>query len=109
MLSIYAISTPFIEVTITNEQGVNPTGDVVEFAFLGPYTTVSQANEAVPSASTTWYTGAWQSLVSPYVATILIGPGSGAAVLTAGAYLVLVRVTDSPEVPVLYSGPMVVT
>src|ERR1035437_2448446 len=108
MLSVYAQSTQCIEVPVRNAQGINPTGDVVKFAFLGPYTNVATANEAVPTAGTTYYTGAWQSTSSPYVATCLVGPGAGVVALMTGTYLVLVKVTDSPEIPVLFSGPLVV-
>ena len=115
MLSVYAQSTQYIEVKITNEQGINPTGDTVSFAFLGPYQNQSQANGAVPSSSTTYYTGSWQS-TSPvsaqqpntYIAIILVGP-SGVVALTAGTYLTIVKVTDSPEQPVLFSGSIVVS
>jgi|ERR1039458_1212127 hypothetical protein len=112
MLSVYAQSTQFIEVPISNTEGINPTSDVVKFAFLGPYQNVSQANEAVPTASTTYYAGAWQSVTAnsagAYVATCLVGPGAGVVALTTGTYLVIVKVTDSPEIPVLFSGPLVV-
>ena len=109
MLSVYAQSTQFIEVPVSNAQGINPTGDVVKFAFLGPYTNVATANEAVPTAGTTYYAGAWQSTTSPYVATCLVGPGAGVVALTTGTYLVIVKVADSSEQPVLYSGPIVVS
>jgi hypothetical protein len=109
MLAIYAQSTQYIEVPVTNEEGINPTGDVVQFAFLGPYGNVSQANEAVPTSTTTWHTGSWQSTSSPYTAIILVGPANGGVALTTGTYLVVLKVTDSPEVPVLFSGPLVVS
>ena len=113
MLSIYAQSTQYIEVPITNAQGINPTSDAVKFAFLGAYSDVSSANEAVPTATTTYYTGSWQSTTAnangAYVAIILVGPTGGVTALTTGTYLVVVKVTDSPEVPVLYSGPLVVS
>ena len=110
MLSIYSQSTQYISVPITNAEGINPTGDVVQFAFLGPYNNQGQAQEAVPTASTTYYTGAWESTSAPYEAIILVGPGGGAATqLSVGTYLIVVKVTDSPEVPVLFSGLVVVS
>ena len=111
MLSLYAQSTQYIEVPVTNEQGINPTSDVVQFAFLGPVSNQSQANEQVPSANTTYYTGLWPSTSSvanmpnTFIAAILVGP-AGTVTLTTGTYLMIVRVTDSPEVPVLFSGPI---
>lgn len=115
MLSIYAQSTQYISVPVTNSQGINPTADVVQFAFLGPYSNVSQANQAIPTGGTIYYTGLWPSTSavnnSPntYVAVILVGPIGGVVTLGAGTYLVVVKVADNPEVPVLYSGPMIVS
>lgn len=109
MLSIYAQSTQYIEVPVTNAQGVNPTGGSVSFAFLGPCNTVAQANELVPTSATTYWPGSWQTTVSPYMAAVLVGPQNGGVLLGAGAYLVVVKVSDVPEVPVLFSGPLVVS
>lgn len=117
MLSLYSVSTQYLQIPITNEEGINPTGDVVQFAFLGPYSNVSQATEAVPTSTTTYYTGAWQSMQpvntstapNTYVAIVLIGPSGGVVTLSAGTYLVIVRVVDNPESPVLFSGPMVIS
>ena len=109
MLSIYAQSTQYVEVPVSNAQGVNPTSDTVQFAFLGPYGNVSQAREAVPSATTTYYSGSWVSTVAPYVAKCLVGPAGGGVTLGAGCYLVVLKVTDNPEVPVLFCGPMAVS
>lgn len=113
-MAIYAQSTQYIEVPITNTEGINPTSDVVQIAFLGPYGNIQQANQAVPTSSTTYYTGSWQSTspvantASTYNAIVLVGPDGGVVSLSSGAYLVIAKVTDSPEVPVLYSGPIVV-
>lgn len=109
MLSVYATSLQYVQVPVTNTQGVNPTGDVVQFAFLGPYGNVSQCNDAIPTSATTYYTGSWQSTTSPYIAACLVGPGGGVVTLTTGTYLVVVKVTDNPEVPIIFSGPMVVS
>ena len=115
MISIYAQSTQYISVSVTNLQGVNPTGDTVQFAFLGPASNSSQANEMVPSASTTYYAGFWPSTlpvantVNTYNAAILIGPDGGSTTLSTGTYLCVIKITDSPEVPVLFSGPIIVS
>lgn len=107
MLSIYAASKQYVTVPITNNEGINPTSDVVQFAFLGPASTVPQANDLIPDANTTYFAGFWQNDTSPYNAAILVGAGSSVP-LTSGAYLVIVKITDSPEIPCLFSGPMVV-
>lgn len=114
MLSIYAQSTQFITVPVSNNEGINPTSDIVQFAFLGPYSNVSQANEAVPTSSTTYYTGSWPNNIqgtplNEYVAACLVGPGGGVVTLTTGTYLVIVKITDNSEAPVLFSGPMIVS
>ena len=107
MLAISALSTQYVQVQVNNTEGIDPTGDTVTFAFVGPYATTSQAAENPPTSLTTWYTGAWDA-GTPYVARILVGPVGGTATLTTGAYQVYVKVVDSPEVPVLFSGPMIV-
>ena len=115
MISIYAQSTQYVSVSVTNSQGVNPTSDAVQFAFLGPVSNSSQANEMVPTSATTYYTGFWPSTlpvpntVNTYNAAILIGPDGGSVSLSTGTYLCVLKITDSPEVPVLFSGPLLVS
>ena len=104
MLSISTLSTVYIQVPVYNTEGIDPTGDTVNFAFVGPFNTTSQAADNPPTSSTTWYTGTWDS-GTPYTARVLVGSG-GVTTLAVGAYQVYVRVTDSPEVPVLWSGPI---
>lgn len=115
MLAIYAQSTQYLEVPITNVTSINPTSDVVQFAFLGPVSNVSQANEQVPTSSTTYYAGTWQSTspaqgtTNTYNALVLVGPNGGVVTLNTGTYLVIVKVLDTPEHPVLFSGPVAVS
>ena len=104
MLAISTLSTVYIQVPVNNTEGIDPTSDPVSFSFIGPYGTVQQASNYPPTSSTTWYTGTWDA-GTPYTARVLVGP-DGVVVLATGAYQVYVRVTDSPEVPVLWSGPM---
>ena len=114
MLSIYAVSTVYLSTNVSNNESINPTSDVVKFAFLGPYSNSSQANEAVPTNSTTYYAGSWPSTqpvantVNSYRATILVGPG-GTVALSTGTYLMVAKVTDSPEIPVIPCGPVSVS
>jgi hypothetical protein len=42
------------------------------------------------------------------LAAVLVGPTGGVVALTAGVYLIVVKITDNPEVPVLYSGVVAV-
>jgi len=79
----------------------NPTGDTVAFAFM------PQATQ-VPGNSD-WVTGSWDtntsSVLYPYNAKCLVGP-SGTTTLGIGTYYVYVKITDSPEVPVLIAGQL---
>lgn len=104
MQSIDSLSREYVlaAVTATNAGApYNPTADVVEFAFT--------AQGAKP---TTWYTGSWDTTPIPgtssYNARCLIGPG-GTTTLTVGKWVVWLRITDSPEVPVRKTGLLTVT
>ena len=114
MLSIYAVSTQYVTTNITNNESVNPTSDAVQFAFLGPYSSSSQANEAVPTSGTTYYTGSWPSTqptantTNTYTAWVLVGP-SGVVSLSTGTYLMVVKISASPEAPVIFCGPVAVS
>lgn len=77
---------------------LDPTSDAVEFQFPAVGDGLQAAN---------WEAGAWVAGAHPYTAQILIG--AGGVVLTAGVYEVWVRITDAPEVPVLYAGRLEVT
>lgn len=82
----------------------DPTGDAVQFAF------VPQATQ-VPGNSD-WVTGSWDtdtsSLLYPYSAKCLVGP-AGTITLGLGTYYAYLKVTDSPEIPVLLAGILQVT
>lgn len=79
----------------------NPGADVVQFAFMPQPTQVPITSD--------WQTGSWQTVATdvlyPYRAVCLVGP-SGTIALGIGNYVIYVKVTDSPEVPVLYSGTL---
>ncbi len=77
----------------------NPTGDAVQFAFMPTQTQVPQSGD--------WVSGAWETDTSnvlyPYAAKCLVGPG-GTITLGIGNYVIYLKITDSPEVPVLIGG-----
>jgi hypothetical protein len=79
----------------------NPTGDAVAFAFMPTPTQVPGSGD--------WVAGSWStnttSVLYPYSAQCLIGP-SGTTALGIGTYIVYVRITDSPEIPVLTAGQL---
>lgn len=77
----------------------NPTSDSVVFAFTAPGTK--------PTGSTTWYAGSWEIANGNYLARCLVGP-TGTVTLAAGTYSVWVKITDSPEIPVLEVDTLIV-
>lgn len=107
MITQSALSREYVSVAITARTAgtpVNPTADVVEFAF----TTVT----AKPAAGD-WKTGSWDGTEprppgGAYTAHCLVGPG-GTVALPAGQYTMWVRVTDNPEVPVIPFGRLRIT
>lgn len=95
-MSVLAKEYVSAEVTLRDQGAVvNPTADVVEMAF--PVSEVSPVGGD-------WKTSTWEtdSTSNPprYLARCLVGPG-GTFVPTVGLYDVWVRVTHSPEVPVI--------
>ena len=95
----------FVPVNVT-KLGIayNPTGDTVQFAFAPTPTYVPQ--------NTDWVSGSWDtnqsSVLFPYSAKCLVGP-SGTITLGIGTYVIYVKITDSPEVPVLIAGQLQVS
>ena len=79
----------------------NPTSDTVQFAFMPTPTQVPGNSD--------WVSGSWDtsaaSVLFPYSAKCLVGP-SGAITLGIGTYIAYVKITDSPEVPVLIAGQL---
>lgn len=78
----------------------NPTSDTVQFAFL--------TNAGSIPTSAQWVSGSWitmQNYNYPYAAQCLIGTGGGTA-LTTGKYVVWLKITDSPEIPVFIAGQL---
>ncbi len=93
------LSTQYVHVPVqgsVNNAPIDPTTDIVQFAFV--------ANGVGPPI--TWYVGAWDTGSSGpvYTARILVGPVNGDVVLSIGSYAVYVKISDSPEVPVLPAG-----
>lgn len=92
-------STQYIAVPVSavlpDGTTVNPTADLVEFAFLPVGDT--------PDGTATWVAGAWfAGTGAGYFAEILIGP-AGVVTLPVGQYAVWLRIHDNPEVLVLAS------
>ena len=88
-MKISSLSVEYLHVDI--ECSVNPTSDTVSFAFMN--------TTGAPTVSD-WVSGSWDNTItsSPYRAKCLIG--TGGKVLATGSYIIWVKVTDSPEIPV---------
>jgi hypothetical protein len=98
------LSTQYIQVPVTvrSASPYNPSGDAVQFAFV-PVT----YPQAAPSV---WYTGSWSVFPGPvYWAQILVGPANGGVALAAGSYEAWLKITDSPEIPVLQPFILTIT
>ncbi len=96
--TIFVTSLEYVPVPVralVNGAPYDPTADVVEMAFI-------PTSQAYPVDSD-WNAATWETsgvaAGTEYLAVCLVGPG--AVELPAGVYSVFVRVTDSPEVPVV--------
>lgn len=105
MQSVSALSLQYIQAQVqatVHNAPYNPTSDAVQFAF--------SPVEGQPSM---WLAGSWDSMsavpgTSTYVAQVLVGPGGGVTTLTAGTYMMWIKVSDVPEIPVLQVGQLTV-
>lgn len=100
-LRIEVDSLQYVKVKVSanvNGAAHDPTGDTVKMAFTDRFTN--------PVAGD-WKTAVWETENGSYYAKCLVGPG-GTVALAADDYKVWVKVTDSPEVPILPSGTLTV-
>jgi len=70
----------------------DPTSDPVQIAL-----------PIINESPTLFKDATWQTVDGDYIAEILVGP-SGDFNLDTGDYDIIVKITDSPEVPVLRAG-----
>ena len=105
MYSQSVLSTAYVQVPVTafgTAGTYNPTGDTVQFAFTPVTYPVTE-----PSS---WATGLWATFPGPaYWALCLVGPASGGTALSIGSYQIWLKITDSPEVPVLQPSLLKIT
>ena len=106
-IGINHLSTEYVLVPVAATKSgaiFNPTADTVQFAFMPQPTQVPQVSD--------WVSGSWDTVsgnpIYPYNAKCLIGP-SGVITLGIGTYIIYVKITDSPEVPVLVAGQLQVS
>jgi hypothetical protein len=102
------LSTQYVFIPVqATRSGVayNPTGDPVQMAFM------PQATQS-PGLSD-WVAASWDtnttSVLYPYSVKCLVGPTGGVISLGLGTYYMYVKVTDSPEIPVLLGGILQIT
>ena len=98
------LSTQYLQVLVTTQApaGYNPTSDTVQMAFT-PLT-------YPPTSPASWVSGSWSAFPGPaYWAQALVGPANGGTALSLGTYQVWLKITDSPEVPVLQSCLLTIT
>lgn len=92
--SIDRDSVEYVKVPVTPPAGIDITAQPVSIAVT---------DAAARPVAADWKTASWDG----NVAKTLIGPGVLA--LAPGSYKVWVKVTDSPEVPVMAAGTITVT
>lgn len=96
-LTQMAVSTEPIQLQV--QASADPTGDGVQIAFVK---VLSPAAASPDPADADWHVGYWETDLNPttWWASVLVGPANGGVPLTAGWYVVYVKVTDNPAVPV---------
>ena len=106
-ITISHLSTPYVKVPVAarkNGAPYNPTSDSVQFAFMPTAVQVPVTAD--------WVSGSWENvptnIIYPYNAQCLVGP-SGSTVLTLGTYVMYLKVTDNPEIPVFTAGQLTIT
>jgi hypothetical protein len=96
-LQVSSASKQYVTVPVEEEiTDGDPTGDVVSLSFPN-----------VGSEPTAFVSGSWLTVAGIYYAQALVGPG--ATVLAVGFYDIYVKVTDSPEIPVIRAGLLEIT
>jgi hypothetical protein len=105
-VTISHLSTQYVLIPVQaskNGSSYNPTSDTVQFAFAPTPTYVPQVSD--------WVSGSWvtnsNNILYPYSAQCLVGPGGTA--LGLGTYQIYIKISDSPETPVLVAGQVVIT
>lgn len=98
-IKISQTSTQYLGIPVKaltlNGISYNPIADAVYMAFL-PQATQTPTN-------TDWKIASWSAvpgnILYPYAAYCLIGP-VGTVTLTVGNYVIYLKITDNPEIPV---------
>ena len=102
-LSLQYVGVP-VKATLLTGASYDPTALLVQMAFMPTATQVPQ--------NTDWQTAVWATvsgnLLYPYAAYCLVGPG-GTVTLGLGTYVMYLKVTGLPEIPVVIAGQLQIT
>ena len=102
MATLSVLATEYLNYKVVAKRAgvvVDPTVDSVQFAFT--------RNDDSPS---NWVTGSWDTYPDgSTVAKILIGPANSGVALAVGQWIPWIRVTDSPEVPIVELPTLTIT
>ncbi len=94
-----SLSREYVSYAVSASEGgsaIDPTTLNVEMAFT--------VGEPVTGD---WKDADWETSSGVYLARCLVGPG-GTITLSDGSYSVWIRITDSPEMPVMHVGYLVI-
>lgn len=102
-LSLQYVGVP-VKATQLTGASYNPTALPVAMAFMPQATQVPQ--------NTDWQAAIWAAqsgnLLYPYAAYCLVGPG-GTITLGIGTYVMYLKITGVPEIPVIIAGQLQVS
>lgn len=104
---ILATSLEYVPIDVTPPIGLDPTGDSVRVAWIGPGDVIPARDPGDPL----WRDADWEPPVSGarvFRARCLYGDSPGTGALDRGRYNTLIWITDSPEAPVREAGILVV-
>lgn len=104
--SMSALSTQYVLAPVRAFSGGQP------FNPANPALPVQMAFVSGWAEPTTWYGASW-AWTTPvngyYAAQALVGPGGGTVSLAQGTYAVWLKITASPEIPVINTGTLIIT
>jgi hypothetical protein len=102
-LSLQYVGVPVKAATLAGAS-YDPTALTVQMAFMPTATQVPGSGD--------WQSAVWAtvsgSVLYPYAAYCLVGPG-GTITLGLGTYVMYLKVTGFPEIPVLLAGQLQIT
>lgn len=105
-LTQMAVSSQPVQQQINPPAGVNPSSDPVFMAFVP----VPASGPPADPSPGQFNTATWQVDPGPvYWASCMVGPNNGGIALTAGSYVIAVKVIDPAATPILWGWTLIVT